>query len=96
MSLLSLWRSRSFLLYTSHRMVADAFHGPGTFLGSEDRTVLKVDKIPPSWSFHSGGAECVKPQTVVQIQPHEVQRKHVTAANTLSMSHIVVGRCQRN
>lgn len=45
----------------TQRMVADAFRGPDTFLGSADVTVYKVDKISPSRSPHSGGAACLNP-----------------------------------
>lgn len=44
-------------------MVADAFHEPGTLLGSEDRTVDKINKILSSWSLQLGGEAFLNPQT---------------------------------
>ena len=49
--IVTLWRSLSFLTHKSQQMVADAFHVPGTLLGSEDLTVDQRDKISPSWRY---------------------------------------------
>lgn len=43
-------------------MVADAFLVSGAFLGSADTAVDQIDKIPPFWSFHSGGEADLNPR----------------------------------